>query len=97
MLLISLILPPVGGMCEKIFLSAGFPVEMHMGLFALIQVLLLGGIVLYFGFVLRSSERERDRAETERALALRQLERQASMLQSEVARRTTELCQSVGL
>jgi len=95
LLLISLILPPLGGMTEKLILSSGFPMEMHMGMFALIQLLLLGGIVLYFGRVLRSSERERDRAETERAMALRQLEKQASMLQSEVARRTTELCQAL--
>lgn len=95
LLLISLILPPLGGTTEKLFLSFGFPVDLHMGLFALIQLLLLGGIVLYFGVVLRSSERERDRAETERAVALRQLEKQASMLQSEVARRTTELCQAL--
>jgi PAS domain S-box-containing protein len=95
LLLLSLILPPVGGMMENMTLAAGFPVQMHMGLFSLIQLLLLGGIVLYFGFVLRSSERERDRAETERAMALRQLERQASILQSEVARRTTELCQAL--
>ena len=93
LLLVSLIFPPLGGTAEKLVLSFGFPVEMHMGLFALIQILLLVGIVLYVGVVLRNSERERDRAETERAMALRQLEKQASMLQSEVARRTTELCQ----
>lgn len=95
LLLVSLIMPPLGSMGEKLVLSLGFPVEMHMGFFALIQLLLLGVIVFYIGVVLRNSERERDRAETERGIALRQLEKQASMLQSEVARRTTELCHAL--
>ncbi len=95
LLLMALILPPLGGLAEKLILGFGFPVERHMGMFALLQMLGFGGIVLYVGNVLRSSERERDRAESERAMALRQLEKQASMLQSEVARRTSELCQAL--
>ncbi len=95
LLLMSLLLPPVGSMLEKLLLNYGLPVDMHMGMFALIQLLLLSAIVLYVGMVLRNSERERDRAEMERTLAMRQVERQASILQSEVARRTTELCQAL--
>ena len=95
LLLVSLLLPSLGSLGEKLILGSGFPVEMHLGLFSLFQLLTLGGLVFYIGVVLRRSEQERDRAEAERAAALRQLEQQASMLQSEVARRTTELCQAL--
>ncbi len=84
------------GLCEHMALALGLPLGPSQGgLFPFLQVVVLAVLVLYVGQLLHRSEKQRDQAESERSNALRDVERQAAILQSEVARRTSELTQTL--
>jgi PAS domain S-box-containing protein len=95
LLLAGLVLPVLDGACERLVLNLGFPVALHIGVFATAQIIALCALALYVGLTLRRTDRLRNVAEMERTAALRQLEYQAAMLQETVARRTTELSQAL--
>jgi PAS domain S-box-containing protein len=95
LLLAGLLLPPVDGICERLVLAWGFPVRLHIGMFAGLQIVTLCALAGCVGWVLRRSEHLRDQAEKERTDAQRHVERQAALLQSEVARRTSELSRAL--
>ncbi|MBI2516341.1 MAG: response regulator [Opitutae bacterium] len=95
LLVAALVLPPLGGLAEWVVRVLGLPGEWRHWLFPAAQMLILVGLAVYFGWVLHRSERLRGMAEVERSTALRQVERQAAMLQSEVARRTSEFAQTL--
>jgi PAS domain S-box-containing protein len=91
LLLASVLLPLVGGAVERTMLNQGFPVALHIGVFATARMVVLCVLALYVGWILKRTDRQRNVAEQERTSALRQLEYQAAELQEAVARRTTEL------
>jgi PAS domain S-box-containing protein len=96
LLLSALMLPSLMGLCEQVALALGLPVgPSHGELFPFLQVVVLAVLVLYVGQMLHRSEKQRDQAEVERSNALRDVERQAAILQSEVARRTSELTEAL--
>ncbi len=95
LILAALLLPSLTGLCEQLALRLRLLSQPHNEGFTLLQVLVQAGLVLYVGLLLHRSEKRRDRAESEHATALRQIERQAAILQTEVARRTSELTQTL--
>jgi PAS domain S-box-containing protein len=95
LLVAGLALPMLDGACERLALNLGFPVALHIGVFATLQIVVLSVQALFVGGILRRTDRLRNVAEKERTAALRQLEYQAATLQETVSRRTTELSQAL--
>ncbi|MDI1247728.1 MAG: ATP-binding protein [Lacunisphaera sp.] len=95
LLLACLLLSPVGVLSKRLIMAAGWSLETHLGFAAWLQLLVLGGLAAGFGRVLHRSDTRRLRAEMERAMALRQVEHQAALMQTEVARRTSELSRAL--
>jgi PAS domain S-box-containing protein len=95
LLIAAAVVPPVGGLAEWMVRWLGIPDAWHNWLFPAAQAVILASLAVYSGWVLHRSERLRGMAEAERTTALRQVERQAAILQSEVARRTSEFAQTL--
>ena len=95
LLFAGLLLPLLGLAGRRLVVAAGYPLAAQLGLLAWVQMIVLGGLAGIVGWVLHRSECRRDQAEKERTDALRQVERQAAILQTEVARRTSELTRAL--
>jgi len=95
LLLAGLLLPVLSVAAKRLILAAGWSLETHLGFSAWLQMIVLCSLAAGFGWVLHRSETRRERAEAERRDALRHVERQAAIMQSEVARRTGELSRAL--
>jgi len=95
LLLTCLLLPLLGVVGKHLVIATGGSLAAHLGLLTWLQMTVLLGLACCLGWVLHRSEARRDRAERERADALRQVERQAAIMQTEVARRTCELSRAL--
>ena len=95
LLLAGLLLRVLGVAAKHLILATGWSLETHMGLSAWLQMTVLCSLAGSFGWLLHRSETRRERAEAERSDALRQVERQAAITQTEVARRISELSRAL--
>jgi PAS domain S-box-containing protein len=95
LLMVVVALPLLGTLGEMMAAQWGFSARWTGGALVALQLVLFPTVVLYTGMRLYRSEQLRDRAERERAQTQRQIERQAAILQNEVARRTSELSRAL--
>ena len=93
--LAGVLLPPAFALGEHFASRAGLSVEFSREISIWLQIAVLCVLAGFVGWVIHRSELLRDKAEQQRTDALQQVERQAAMLETEVARRTGELSRAL--